>query len=201
MNTKTRKKSSKEKIIFESLRLFSLKGFKSTSISDIINASHMSKGGFYNHFKSKEKLFSAVLSEARKIWREKNLTGLDLEDRYVNKVKKILRNFKDYYLKDSVNFPGGCVFITLSVELDDQLPNLSNELSEGFTKLKAMIKRYLDRAKSNGEIREDIATEAISEVIFAGMIGASVTYGMNKSDADLEKTINTLIGYLETVEH
>ena len=67
----------KEKIIHESLKLFSLKGFFSTSIHDILKAANTSKGGFYNHFSSKEDLFFHVLDEARKIWREKNLKGLD----------------------------------------------------------------------------------------------------------------------------
>ena len=66
----------KEKIIHESLRLFSLKGFTSTSIQDILAAANTSKGGFYNHFSSKEDLFYQVLDEARKIWRERNLSGL-----------------------------------------------------------------------------------------------------------------------------
>jgi AcrR family transcriptional regulator len=47
----------KEKIIHESLKLFSLKGFLGTSIHDILEAADTSKGGFYNHFSSKEDLF------------------------------------------------------------------------------------------------------------------------------------------------
>ncbi|MFC1489455.1 TetR/AcrR family transcriptional regulator, partial [Thermodesulfobacteriota bacterium] len=59
----------KEKMIYESLKLFSLKGFLSTSIQDILTSANTSKGGFYNHFKSKEDLFFQVLNEARSIWR------------------------------------------------------------------------------------------------------------------------------------
>ncbi|MEJ2365372.1 MAG: TetR family transcriptional regulator, partial [Deltaproteobacteria bacterium] len=33
------------------MRLFSMKGFLSTSITDILEAADASKGGFYNHFK------------------------------------------------------------------------------------------------------------------------------------------------------
>ena len=67
--------SLKEKIIHESLKLFSLNGFLNTSILDIISAAQTSKGGFYNHFTSKEDLFYQVLDESRKIWREKNLAA------------------------------------------------------------------------------------------------------------------------------
>lgn len=62
----------REKIIHESLRLFSLKGFLGTAIPDILKAANASRGGLYNYFKSKEDPFLAVLDESRRLWRENN---------------------------------------------------------------------------------------------------------------------------------
>jgi AcrR family transcriptional regulator len=59
----------KKRIIYESMKLFSSKGFLNTSIHDIMEKTNTSKGGLYNHFKSKDALFFEVLAEARKIWR------------------------------------------------------------------------------------------------------------------------------------
>jgi AcrR family transcriptional regulator len=115
--------SLKEKIITESLKLFSLKGFLSTSIRDILAATNSSKGGFYNHFRSKDDLYFAVLEKAKNVWRERNLDGLNEIENPIDNAKKLLVNYKDKYLKDFMNFPGGCIFVTLSVELDDQRPN------------------------------------------------------------------------------
>ena len=187
----------KEKIVHESLKLFSLKGFLSTSIHDILEASNTSKGGFYNHFASKEDLFFHVLDEARRIWREKNLSGLDEIEKPVEKITKLLENFRDKYLKDIENFPGGCIFITFSVELDDQRPHLSKEVNKGFIGLKAMLKRLLDEGKELGELNNDVNTGAITEMLFAGMLGASVIYGVDKSTKSVDRSINSLIDYLE----
>jgi len=187
----------KEKIVHESLKLFSLKGFLSTSIHDIIEASNTSKGGFYNHFASKEDLFFHVLDEARRIWREKNLSGLDEIEKPVEKITKLLENFRDKYLKDIENFPGGCIFITFSVELDDQRPHLSKEINKGFIGLKAMLKRLLDEGKELGELNNDVNTGAITEMLFAGMLGASVIYRVDKSTKSVDRSINSLIDYLE----
>jgi len=189
----------KDKIIRETLRLFSSKGFLSTSTHDILEAAHTSKGGLYNHFRSKEDLFFTVLSEARKIWREKNLEGLDQIENPLGKVKKLLENYKDRYLKDTKTFPGGCIFVALSVELDDQRPHLCREINEGFVRLKAMIKDFLDQGKKGGELRKDVDTEAVTEMVFAGMLGASVNYGMQKSSANLERSINSLIHYIDSL--
>ena len=88
----------KDTIIHESLKLFSLNGFLSTSIQDILSAANTSKGGFYNHFSSKEDLFYQVLEEARKIWRDKNLHGLDEIDQPIDKATRKLQR----------SIPAGC---------------------------------------------------------------------------------------------
>ncbi|MGD8523751.1 MAG: TetR/AcrR family transcriptional regulator [Desulfobacterales bacterium] len=189
--------SLKQKIIHESLKLFSLKGFLSTSLHDIIEAANTSKGGFYNHFSSKEELFFQVLNEARKIWRERNLIGLEHNESAVGKIKMLLENYKDRYLKDADNFPGGCVFITLAVELSDQRPHLSKEIEKGFAGLKNMIKRLLDQGKQSGELGENVNTGVITEMIFNSILGASVSFSANKSTEGLDKSVNSLIDYIE----
>jgi TetR/AcrR family transcriptional repressor of nem operon len=190
----------KEKIIHESLKLFSLKGFTSTSIQDILAAANTSKGGFYNHFSSKEDLFYQVLDEARKIWRDRNLSGLKQAESSLEKVTLLLRNYKDRYLKDADNFPGGCVFITLSVELSDQIPHLSKEIEKGFIGLKNLYKRFLDEGKHSGELGKNVNTDAITEMIFNSMLGASVIYNANKSTAGLDKSVDSLIEYLKQLK-
>jgi AcrR family transcriptional regulator len=190
----------KDRIIHESLRLFSLKGFLSTSVTDILEAASTSKGGFYNHFSSKEDLFLDVLAEAQRIWREKVLYGLEETDNPKDKIKAILLNYRDRYLKDAVNFPGGCVFITFSVELDDQRPHLCAEVNRGYMNFKSMLKRLLEEAKQRGELNGFVDTDAVTEMLFSGMLGSSVIYGAEKSVSALERSIDSLIGYLEQLE-
>jgi len=190
----------KETIIHESLKLFSLKGFESTSLHDILSAAKASKGGFYNHFASKEDLFQDVLIEARKIWRKRNLSGLDEVKESTGKLKKLLENFRDRYLLDANNFPGGCIFITFAVELGDQRPHLSKEVHKGFIGLKNMIKRLIEEGRELGELRNGADPNTITEILFNGMLGASVGYNANKSVEGLKKSINSLIDYLENLK-
>ncbi|MBU2643315.1 TetR/AcrR family transcriptional regulator [bacterium] len=192
--------SLKEKIIDETLKLFSLKGYNNTSIHDILDAAGASKGGFYNHFKSKEDLFFQVLERARAGWRQRTLDGLDRVEKPVEKVEKLLCNYKDRYLKDSLNFPGGCVFITLSVELNDQNPGLFAEIDKGFIGLKRMIRRYLEDSKAAGALQGEVDPGMVTEVLFNGMLGASVCYGAGKSTAGLDTAIEALVAYLNTLK-
>ena len=192
--------SLKEKIIHEPLKLFSLNGFLSTSILDIISAADTSKGGFYNHFASKEDLFFHVLDESRKIWRERNLNGLDKAEDSIGKIKQLLTNYRDRYLLDSENFPGGCIFIMFAVEFGDARPHLSQEVQKGFVGLKAMLKRLLEEGKAAGEFSNGFNPNTATEILFNGMLGASVNYSVDKSFDTLDRSINSLINFVDNLK-
>jgi AcrR family transcriptional regulator len=186
----------KDTIVHESLKLFSLNGFLSTSIQDILSAANTSKGGFYNHFSSKEDLFFQVLDEARKIWRDRNLQGLDEINQPIDKIIRLLENYKDRYLLDAENFPGGCIFIMFAVELGDSRPHLSREVQKGFKGLKTLLKKILENGQQSTTEYNGLNSNTITEIIFNGMLGASVNYSVDKSYEALDESINSLIDYL-----
>ena len=188
--------SLRENIIHESQKLFSLNGFLNTGINEIIQASSTSKGGFYNHFCSKEDLFLEALAEAQIIWRAKVLTSINEIESPTEKIIQILRNYRDQYLKDTENFPGGCIFITFSVELDDTRPHLVNEVHKGFEGFKTLLREQLDAAVDIGELPRDLNTATVAEMLFTGMLGASVLYGVKKDSSTLDNSIDSLIEYL-----
>ncbi len=190
----------KERIIHESLRLFSLKGFSGTSIEDILRHANTSKGGFYNHFRSKDDLFLGVLKEAQRVWRDRVLQGMDQINSPTEKLKKLLINYGNEYLKDPTNIPGGCVFLTLSVELCNQNPEHASKINAGFVALKGMIQRFLGDAKMLGEIGEEVDTEQSTDILFAGILGTSVIHAVNKSEVLLNRSINAMVDYLESLK-
>jgi len=49
-------------------------------------------------------------------------------------------------------------------------------------------------------LRKDVSTSAVTEMLFAGMVGVSVIYGVDKSRNGLDRSINTLIDYLERLK-
>jgi AcrR family transcriptional regulator len=190
----------KERIIEEALRLFSVKGYMSTSTTDIISAAGTSKGGFYNHFRSKEQLFMETLSAARKIWRERNLHGLDDVERPLEKVQMLLRNYVERYLSDAHNFPGGCIFVNLAIELSDQAPSLAAEVNEGFVRLKGMIRRLFDEEKCSGGIPAETDTAALTELVFTGLLGACVMFTADKSKQNLDRAISSLNTHIRDLD-
>ncbi len=186
----------KDAIVHESQKLFSLKGFSNTGIKDIIEAAGTTKGGFYNHFASKKELFYEVLSEAQQIWRERVLTGVREIDNPTDRIIQICHNYKDRYLKDAENFPGGCIFITLSVELDDQHTQLADEINQGYISFRNLLQDIIKEGIERGEFDKSVNPEEVARYLFVGLLGASVQYRIDKSNPMLDKTIESLIKYL-----
>ena len=63
-----------------------------------------------------------------------------------------------------------------------------------------MLKRLLDQGKSEGALARGVDTARATEILFAGLLGASVIYGVDKSDSCLNSSIDALINYLESIK-
>lgn len=88
------RRNTKEEIIDVALELFSIKGFESTSLSDISSKLSITKAALFKHFSSKDEILSSVIKmmdeEDRKRAEEMNVPvslKLDNEEEYRN-VKK-----------------------------------------------------------------------------------------------------------------
>lgn len=57
------KMTTKDKIVFESLRLFSTHGYDGVSMRDIATAVGIKGASIYSHFKGKEDIFNGIFSE------------------------------------------------------------------------------------------------------------------------------------------
>ena len=76
----------KRQVILASLKLFAKKGFHSTSIQDILDEAHISKGTFYNYFSSKKDCLVAILEIGRSdatLRKAELLIGKNLSDKSV----------------------------------------------------------------------------------------------------------------------
>ena len=58
--------NTKEKIIYESLNLFSTKGFDAISVRDIANAVGIKASSLYNHFKNKQDIVDTIIEKYSK---------------------------------------------------------------------------------------------------------------------------------------
>jgi AcrR family transcriptional regulator len=61
--TKEHKQRTREKIVDTARRLFNRHGFNGVSIDEIMADAGLTRGGFYNHFSTKEELYAEVVQQ------------------------------------------------------------------------------------------------------------------------------------------
>lgn len=70
--------TTKQKIIYASLKLFSEKGFDGVSMREIAAAVGIKGASIYNHFKGKEDIFTAIFKQMTKLYDEEVAWSLDI---------------------------------------------------------------------------------------------------------------------------
>ena len=63
MKQEMKSKRSKDQIIQAALSLFSNKGYKETTMANLVTVTGLSKGAVYHHFKSKEEILQLLMEK------------------------------------------------------------------------------------------------------------------------------------------
>ena len=104
----TKGTQTRRNIVKKSLQLFSVKGYYNTSVSDILGATGLTKGGLYGHFASKEDIWYAVYDEAVSIWKGIVFNGIRNDADPVERIEKFIEN--DSMTISGAMFSRGAVF-------------------------------------------------------------------------------------------
>jgi AcrR family transcriptional regulator len=186
-------------IIEKSLQLFSLKGYHSTSINNILEATHLTKGGLYGHFQSKEAVWYAVYDEAVRRWHRVVFAGVSGIADPLKRIEKVIENDLMNYLGGDV-FEGGCFFLNALVELSGQSPEMSRHMLRGFIRFSKLLQQWLVEAESGGLIRAGLKHREIANFIFISLNGAAALYAVTRDQSVLEQTNSQLHHYLRQLQ-
>jgi AcrR family transcriptional regulator len=183
------------RIVEKSLQLFSVKGYFNTSINDILEATGLTKGGFYGHFASKEELWDVSYERAVEIWRGIVFKGVREIQDPVARIEKVIGNDLFGYLGAEV-FEGGCFFFNMLVELSGQSEAMSRRIREGFDEFARLLASWLVEGKRKGSVGKDVDCAEVADFILVAINGAAVLYASRKDRRYLKETFGQLRAYL-----
>jgi AcrR family transcriptional regulator len=109
---------TKRVILGQALSLASEVGLEGLSIGLLSERVGMSKSGLFAHFSSKENLQVSVLEEASERFVQLVIAPALREPRGEPRVRAMFERWLDWGRQDSM--PGGCIFMTAAIELDDR---------------------------------------------------------------------------------
>ncbi len=186
---------TREQIVDEALQIFSVKGYYNTSISDILAATGLTKGGLYGHFASKEDLWGAAYERAVAIWKAIVFKGVRTVADPVARIEKVIENDLFGYCGGEV-FAGGCFFFNMLVELSGQSETMSRRIRAGFTELAALLASWLGEAERKGLVRRGVNRLEVADFIVIALNGASALYTSTRDRRFLKETSGQLHAYL-----
>ena len=195
----TKGTQTRRNIIENSLQLFSVKGYFNTSISDILDATGLTKGGLYGHFASKEDIWYAVYDEAVSIWKGIVFNGIRSNSDPLKRVEKFIENDMHDYLGAEV-FEGGCFFLNMLVELSGQSASMSKQILRGFVRLSGLLRSWLEEADQRGILRAGLDFKEIANFIIISLNGAAALYMSSRDRTILEQTIRQLRFYINQLK-
>lgn len=149
---------TKQFIIEQTASLFNTKGYTSTSLSDITEATGLTKGSIYGNFENKDEV-------ALEVYRynagalAKNMAR-SFGDEFPKTVHK-LHAFVDFYRKNwkIVFSNGGCPLMNAATEADDTFPDLKKQVQSSFEEWKKKIASVIAEGQNKGEINKDRNSE------------------------------------------
>ncbi len=182
---------TKKKLMETAIALFREKGFHNVTVDEIIEKADSSKGGFYNHFSSKE----ALLFRMTDLLDESYRNYLGQLSGHENPVDKII-GFSEYIFTNLAAEIGlEFLAIIYSAQIrDPAFPNFS--ITPQRTYYQA-LEGFIEEGKIAGEIRNDMPTDLIIRMITTGIRGVIYDWCLSRGGFDLAAygrgTIDTLM--------
>ncbi|HHP7244472.1 MAG TPA: TetR/AcrR family transcriptional regulator, partial [Elainellaceae cyanobacterium] len=141
---------TKSRIIQHAADLFNRQGFAGSSMSDIMQATGLKKGGIYNHFASKDELAIAAFEFAVQQVSQRYIRALKGQQVAVNRLKTIIQTF--YTAIEESPIKGGCPILNTAIDSDDNHPALLERTQQAMYQWRNLIHRIVQKGIEVGEI-------------------------------------------------
>ncbi len=168
------KKSEKtrEFILEKCAPVFNQKGYTGTSLSDLENATGLTKGCIYGLFRNKEELAVACFDYARSLIHQRMDSEAKKKDNAIEKLQAIFdmyRTFPEFW-----PIKGGCPILNTSIEADDTNPELQKRVVKALEIWRRYFVSIITRGIRNGEIQPDANPHVIATLFIALLEGATM---------------------------
>ena len=144
-------------------------GLQGLTIGGLAGEVGISKAGIYAHFESKNDLLRAVLKRAVERFVEEGVEPALAQPPGEARVRALFEAWLDWTEASPV--PGGCIFISSAVELDDRPGPLRDYLVDVQRRWASTMTEAAERARSRGHFRGDLDPEQFVFETYSVILG------------------------------
>ena len=185
---------TKSKVLQEAITLFNTKGYRATSLSDITNATGLTKGAIYRHFENKEQLeieaFQNMMHSIFNTLQKK----IKAENNTRDKLFCVLELFQDYI--NNPFFSGGCPLLNVSTEVDDTSMVLKDKALQALSVWRSTRETTGNNGKTHAEVNGKKKKKLVAIVMISSLEGAIMMSKLQDSNSDIEAVVKHLKNWI-----
>ena len=186
---------TKTRIIEQAATLFNQQGYAGTSVSDLMRATGLQKGGIYNHFHSKDELALEAFDFAVNCVQQKFMGALKGKRQAVDRLLAILSVYEN--ILDNPPIEGGCPILNTSVESDDFHPALRKRSQLAMDAWRDLIRRIVDKGIMRGEFQATVDADTVATILIATIEGSVMLSKLYGDASHMERGLKHLKLYIQ----
>lgn len=159
-------------VIEKSAPIFNKLGYAGTSLTDLIEATGLTKGSIYGNFENKDEVaLEAFRFNVRKMAQHFK-AAMDKKVSYREKLLVYPDMYEHFYSNGFLD--GGCPILNTSVEADDALPVLKLQARKAFLNWKSAVAGLIEEGQKIGEFKAAHNPEQVAFTILAIIEGTTM---------------------------
>lgn len=186
---------TRQRIVAEAAQLFNRQGYFGVSLSDIMEATALEKGGIYNHFENKDAIAIAAFDYSVKLIWQLFAQALEGKTNAVERLLAFVAAFR--ILASNPPLPGGCPLLNTAVEADDAHPLLRERVHAAMDRWRRLLRHTVARGITRGEIRPDVDDDALATIIIATLEGAIMLTRLYGDTIHMRRAADHLTQHIE----
>ncbi|WP_240732527.1 TetR/AcrR family transcriptional regulator [Flavobacterium alkalisoli] len=184
----TKAEKTRQFIIEKTAPIFNRKGYAGTSLSDITEATGLTKGSIYGNFKNKDEVAIAAFNYNFGLLSKWIKKKRDNEPDPIKKLKIYISVFSDFTENPVLRW--GCPVLNSATEVDDTHVDLRDNVVTAIRKWHDSIVKVINDGKKSGIIKPDVDATAFGWVLVAliegGVMLVKVTGKTNTLNAAMD---------------
>jgi TetR/AcrR family transcriptional repressor of nem operon len=185
---------TEDEVIARASDLFWRRGFRATSVQDLVDATGLSRASLYGAFGGKEQILERTLDRYR---RRFAVAGRALEE--AGSAREGLGRFFDLWLSSacSRSGPQGCFLTQVATESEARTPAVERMLRESMAQTEAAFRRALRRGKRSGELASNFDERGAARFLGVFLQGIATGARAGRSKPELSAAVKQALRILE----
>ncbi len=161
-----------DQAIDSATQVFWSKGYVAASLADLMKATGINKGSFYNAFGSKKKLFTESLLKYSREKHKALIKELSAMNDPVAAVTALFDELVEQSLSDQDR--KGCLLVNTALDLPHHDEDTERTVKKGFAEIVSFFKDQIELGQKEGTIPSSVDSYVTSKALFALIVGLRV---------------------------